>query len=81
MASESSCNIHSFTLILLVMSLIKVLSQEQSFKGFFNDSNTFAVFLILGLLTLIISSMKYHKFNFFVMFVMMSGILVKSRLL
>ena len=74
MASESSCNIHSFTLILLVMSLIKVLSQEQSFKGFFNDSNTFAVFLILGLLTLIISSMKYHKFNFFVMFVMMSGI-------
>ena len=33
-----------FTLILLVMSLIKVLSQEQSFKGFFNDSNTFAVF-------------------------------------
>lgn len=63
-----------FTLIPLVMSLIKVLSQEQSFKGFFNDSNTFAVFLILGLLTLIISSMKYHKFNFFVMFVMMSGI-------
>ena len=63
-----------FTLIPLVMSLIKVLSQEQSFKGLFNDSNTFAVFLILGLLTLIISSMKYHKFNFFVMFVMMSGI-------
>ena len=35
-----------FTLILLVMSLIKVLSQEQSFKGFFNDYSMFISFFI-----------------------------------
>lgn len=62
-----------FTFIPLVMSLTKVLFQDKPFKGFFSDSNTFTVFLILGLLTLIISTLKFRKFNIFNMLVIIAG--------